>query len=82
MIIEINTDSYNKVDMKFKKVLDGTITAEYNKNLKNGLKENEARSNAILTAIINNDPQGILDTPLTKAEQIYFNKYLNEYASV
>jgi hypothetical protein len=82
MITEINTDSYNKVDMKFKKVLDGTITAEYNKNLKNGLKENEARSNAILTAIINNDPQGILDKPLTKAEQIYFNKYLNEYAAV
>ena len=49
----------------FKKFLDKSENAK------------KGKSNAILEAIFANDPEGILDKPLTKAEQIYCNKYLS-----
>ena len=63
--------------MEFQKVLD-KIESEYKNNLYKGVEEaKKAKSNAILEAIFANDPEGILDKPLTKAEQIYCRKYLS-----
>ena len=78
-MVEINLPIVNlnqKVNMEFKKVLDEAVTAEYIKNLKNGLEVREARSNAILTAIINNDPQGILNNHFSKSAKKHIEDHL------